>query len=46
MLLWALTTIGFLISLFIVGWIFIHFLRKALPTEDSTTIDKLPKNHD
>jgi hypothetical protein len=46
MLTWTVILIGFVIMLFIIGGVFIHFLRVALNTEDSTTIDKLPKDKD
>jgi hypothetical protein len=38
---WWVTTIGFVLCLFAVGGTFIHFLRGALNTEDSSRIDPL-----
>ena len=38
---WWVTTIGFVLCLFAVGVTFIHFLRGALNTEDSSRIDPL-----
>lgn len=41
MAVWWVTTIGFVICLGIAGGTFVHFLRRALDTEDSTRIDKI-----
>ncbi|MBY0123001.1 hypothetical protein [Bacillus sp. S/N-304-OC-R1] len=44
MILMAVTTIGFVISLGIVGVLLHFFTNEALNLEDSTSIDSVPKN--
>ncbi|MGG0718082.1 hypothetical protein ABE096_10910 [Robertmurraya massiliosenegalensis] len=44
MLEWTSTLIGFLIVFFIVGGVFVYFLMDSLNTEDSTRVDRPPKN--
>lgn len=39
-------TIGFVICLGIVGWIFTHFVNVAFDKTDSKRIDPLPKNEE
>lgn len=44
MILMAVTTVGFVISLGIVGILLHYFTNEALNHEDATSIDPVPKN--
>lgn len=39
-LMWAIT-IGFIVSLGLVGFMFVHFLKGAMDSRDSTTVDRI-----
>lgn len=42
-LLWTMTA-GLVISLGLVGFMLVHFLKEALHADDSRTVDKIQKN--
>ncbi|KAF0820700.1 MULTISPECIES: hypothetical protein [unclassified Cytobacillus] len=39
-LMWAIT-IGFIVSLGLVGYMLVHFLKGAMDTRDSKTVDRI-----
>jgi hypothetical protein len=39
-LMWAIT-IGFIVSLGLVGYMLVHFLKGAMDSRDSTTVDRI-----
>jgi hypothetical protein len=46
MVIWWVTTIGFVLCLGMVGGIMVYGLKGALHSEDATYIDPLPKDQD
>jgi hypothetical protein len=46
MVLWWITTISLVMSLGFIGGIFAYGLKGALQSDDSTTVDPLPKDKD
>ncbi len=45
MAVWWVTTIGFVLSLGFVGGTLVHFLRRALNSEDAKRVDRLEEDH-
>jgi hypothetical protein len=42
-LMWTITA-GFIISLGLVGFMLVHFLRGAMDSKDSTTVDQIQRD--